>query len=188
MRARLTHVKHAATLVICLAVIGGGMFLGASIHPEGMVIGGVAAVVPLGMSLFLPAAIIYMRGYRADALRHELTILGTHFEALALALGSRKNLDYRLACVEYPEWEDSRTLIADPAYQKYFGPAAHRVFRLAAMHPDSKGKTIETIDRIMSLGITDFKTLVAYAETGSLEAAMLSLGHDIPIEYARAAV
>lgn len=188
MRGRLTHVKHVATLVICLAVIGSGMFLGATISPEGMVMGGVAAVVPLGMSLFLPAAIIYMRGYRADALRHELTILGTHFEALALALGSRKNLDYRLACVEYPEWEDSRTLIADPAYQKYFGPAAHRVFRLAAMHPDSKGKTIETIDRIMSLGITDFKMLVAYAETGSLEAAMLSLGHDIPIEYARAAV
>lgn len=162
------------------------MLIGASFGHDFMVIGGVIGTIPLGLALFLPSAIIYMRGYRADALREELTILGTHWSALALSLGPRKNLDYRLACVEYPSWGDSRTLIADPAYQAYFGPAAHRVFRLAAMHPEGKG--VETIDRIMSLGIRDFQSLVAYAETGSLEAALMSLGHNIPIEYARAAV
>lgn len=131
-----------------------------------------------------PPFILWLRGFRNEKLSSEVSILSGLRRSYRVAFSPRAHVEYVEALTRLPYyavWE----VEAVPEYRAWLGTNAVTVFELVSFH-GTVGRELETLDRLMESGITDFERLRAYADELGLDVALLALGEDMPLEYARA--
>lgn len=131
-----------------------------------------------------PPFILWLRGFRSERLSSEVSILGTLRRSYRVALAPRAYVEYveALALLPYSAiWE----VEAVPEFREWLGADAAIVCKLVKEH-GPLGDEMHTLRRLMESGITDFERLRAYTEELGLDVALLAVGDDMPLEYARA--
>lgn len=69
---------------------------------------------------------------------------------------------------------------------KWLGDDSYEMFHsLIIVHEGTPRSAITDTSRLMAIGYTDYETFYGYCESAGVEAALLAIEHDLPLEYAR---
>lgn len=131
-----------------------------------------------------PPFILWLRGFRSEKLSSEVSILSTLRRSYRVALAPREYVEYVQALTLLPYFS-VWVVEAIPEFREWFSKDAATVFRFVADH-GPVGEEVDTLYRLRKSGITDFERLRAYTEELGLDVALLAIGEDMPLEYARA--
>lgn len=157
-----------------------------------LIIAGFAAIYGF-LDYFLPYLVAALRlGKLRSSSRFgsvEANLLG---DLAHLHSDSPNKKKWALAFLPYPELvvrltvRSHTALTLTPEAAEWFGPDSYELFSaLIREYKCTPRSALAAAYRLMAAGSKDYTTFYGHCESASVEAALLAVEHDLPIEYAR---